>query len=489
MSSVASYWATVGIKVDEKSLKTVDSYLGKIESKLKDRFNQSKLSIIPKIDINGFDKHLRSVMRNVGKSDKGAYRVRVQVSENFIQKSLQNAVTTPITSSVKLKIDKESLASIKTSVEQALKDLSVTIRVKEVLTKAAERKLSKQLEQENRQTTAPSTQTRTPKQRESSPKVSSGDTLTVSQLNTIRRQIARAEAGSSKSPEYWQALDKLNTRNQEQLFGILGKMKNSKGYNPWNPNPWGGSNNTVARWAEFLSGKPDKSSLTAANRRMSDMMMKSLGSNNGGLREMIGEVALGGIGRLGSSTALGRGMGIVGNALGGLRGGGVGLAIGAVINGSMAAISGIWSTIGKIVTTPFKMLGGIVDTLTSTFYRLALTLAPLVGGFMLVNKQVQDVTSKDIAIDNTATKFGTTGQAEKNWLYNMAMTEGMRYKEMLMPYTSFLNAYAPKQGVGASREMFHAFSQYGRVHGATTESSGRAFYALSQMASKGSIMS
>lgn len=259
----------------------------------------------------------------------------------------------------------------------------------------------------------------------------------------------------------------------------------------WSPNP-SGRGGATPHLTEWLAGRPDKSSLSAANRRYSDSIMNRGFFGPGGapntLRGFMGETVLGGLGRAGSSTLAGRGLSSLGGALGSARLGAVGLMGGALVKGATSLVTGIWSSLGKMVTTPFSLIGGAANAVTSGFYRLALAAAPLVASFMYINKRVQDASSKDIAINATASRMGTTGAAEKEWLYNMAQTEGMRYRDMIVPYSSFLNAYAPKKGVEASRDMFQSFSQYGRVFGATTESSGRAFYGLSQMVGKDQVM-
>ena len=242
---------------------------------------------------------------------------------------------------------------------------------------------------------------------------------------------------------------------------------------------------------EFLMGKPDKSSLSAGNRRYVDAITgKAFGGVGGNsLSGMAIQGGLGGLARVGSGSFLGRAAGMAGMALGGPMGGALGLAVSGVASLAGSAFTGIWSTLGKVITLPFQAISGAASMVTGAFYRIALAAVPLVAGFSVVNKNVQQVTSRNIALDTTAGRFGSNADTEKKWLMNMANREGMSYSTMIDPYTSYMAAAAPTLGLTKTRSAFEAFNQYGSTHGATKESSGRALYAFSQMASKGTIMS
>ena len=242
---------------------------------------------------------------------------------------------------------------------------------------------------------------------------------------------------------------------------------------------------------EFLMGKPDKSSLSAGNRRYVDAITgKAFGGVGGtSLSGMAIQGGLGGLARMGSGSFLGRAAGMAGMALGGPMGGALGLAVSGVASLAGSAFTGIWSTLGKVITLPFQAISGAASMVTGAFYRIALAAVPLVAGFSVVNKNVQQVTSRNIALDTTAGRFGSNADTEKKWLMNMANREGMSYSTMIDPYTSYMAAAAPTLGLTKTRSAFEAFNQYGSTHGATKESSGRALYAFSQMASKGTIMS
>lgn len=465
MVALSSYWASVGIKVDNKDLSKVDAYLAKIENKLKRGINNSKVLFTPKINVPAFNSQIRQALKAIG-AGKDALRLNVKVNDAHLRSSLEKAtISKPLDIRVSAKLDPSSLTSIKEQLSRALSGIAVNARLGSVT--------SRQSASTTRKQPSPTT---------------ASDSLSHAQLNTIRRQIARGVVGDSKSAEYWSSLAKLQTKTQQELLSLLQSSKKSPA-NSWNPNPWGGSGNNLARWTEFMAGRPEKSSLSAANRRMSDIMMQGMtNSNPSTLTGMLAETVLGGVGRVGSSTAVGRGLGALGSTFG-RAGGAWGLIAGAVVNTTMGAVKGIWSGLGTMVSAPFRLISSASSAVTGAFYRIALAAAPLVMAFNGINKKTQEVSTRAIALDATARRFGTTGDEEKRWLYSTAMTEGMRYSDMIMPYASFISAYAPRGGIDGSRDMFQAFSQYGRVFGATKESSGRAFYALSQIAAKDQFMS
>lgn len=391
--AISSYFASVGVRVDNRTLKDVDQFLAKIDKKMQSGTGKKGFLVTPKIDVAAFEKHLRSVLRGF---KNNTFRVKVQVSEEGIKKSLE------------------------TTFAKRVYKVPVTVA------------------------------------------------LSNSSLAAIRNQVQAALTGVTFNL-------KLGQVSQGRGRGRVNPSDN------WSPNPDGGRGLSTI---EKLIGKTDKSSLTASSRRYYDSLMQEGLLKNVNPNSLFGfatSAGLGSLGRLGSSTMLGRGIGLAGNAMFGAKGGALGLIASAAIPAVTGAVKGIWSNLGTIVTTPFRMVGGAIDTVTSSFYRLALVMAPVIAAFMGINKKVQDVTSKDIGMNTIAKRFGSTGDVEKRWLYRMAMTEGMRYDDMIMPFSSFVNAYAPRNGIAASREMFQAFSQYGRVHGATKDSSSRAFYALSQI--------
>lgn len=408
MVAVSNYFASVGIRVDNKSLKDVDNFLAKIERKLSSGTGKKGLSIVPKVDVVAFEKHLRQVLRGIGSKSSGALRVKVQVSEEGIRKSLTHIIgnrtfkvpVTPVMSN-------RSLSALRTQIQQALMGVGVNIR-----------------------------------------------------LANVTQRTPRAAANAN------------GTRYS------------------WSPNP-SGKAGTAPHLAEWLSGRPGRSSLSAANRRYSDSIMNQGFFGPDGapktLRGFAGETILGGLGRAGSSTMIGRAMSSLGKVLGGARGGAVGLIVGATAVAAGAAFKGIWGGLATLVTTPFKLIGGAANAVTSGFYRIALAVAPLIGGFMLLNRAVQLGQQRQIALNTVSKSLGSSGQAESKWLMNMADRDGMRYNTLIDPYTSFIASASPSMGLDMAKNVFEAFTQFGATRGASDVSMGLAMKAVSQIAGKGRV--
>lgn len=258
----------------------------------------------------------------------------------------------------------------------------------------------------------------------------------------------------------------------------------------WSPNP-SGRGGATPHLAEWWAGRPGRSSLSAANRRYSDMIMNQGFFGPEGapktLRGFAGETLFGGIGRAGSSTMVGRGLSSFGSAIGGARGGALGLIGGAALSGITGATKGIWTGLAATVTAPFKLVGGAIDMVTSGFYRLALTVAPLIGGFMLLNRTVQQGSQRQIALNTVSKSLGSTGQQESAWLRNMASRDGMRYNTLIDPFTSFIASASPAMGLSGAKDVFESFTQFGLTRGANDISMGLAMKAVSQIAGKGRV--
>ena len=397
MVAISNYFASVAIRVDNKSLKDVDNFLAKIERKLSSGTGKKGLSIVPKVDVVAFEKHLRQVLRGIGSKSSGALRVKVKVSEEGIRKSLTHIIgnrtfkvpVTPVMSN-------RSLSALRTQIQQALMGVGVNIRL--------------------------------------------------------------ANANGTRYP--------------------------------WSPNPSGRAG-AAPHLTEWLSGRPGRSSLSAANRRYSDSIMNQGFFGPDGapktLRGFAGETLLGGLGRTGSSTMTGRAMSSLGKVLGGARGGAVGLIVGATVVAAGAAFKGAWGGLATLVTTPFKLIGGAANAVTSGFYRIALAVAPLIGGFMMLNRTVQQGQQRQIALNTVSKSLGSTGAAESKWLMNMADRDGMRYNTLIDPYTSFIASASPSMGLDMARNVFEAFTQFGATRGASDVSMGLAMKAVSQIAGKGKI--
>ena len=106
---------------------------------------------------------------------------------------------------------------------------------------------------------------------------------------------------------------------------------------------------------EFLGGTYSRSSLTAGNRRFVDaIMQRGLGGvgGKGTLTNMALEGGLGALGRSGASTTVGRVAGMVGLRTFGPVGGALALTGGGVVGKLFEGVGLIWSTLGKVITTP-----------------------------------------------------------------------------------------------------------------------------------------
>lgn len=405
MVAISSYFATVGARVDEKSLKDVDKFLAKLEAKLSKGVGGKGLKLNVYIDEAKFDKHLRGVMQRAGKGTP-LKLANVTVDPASLAKSIRETIgKAQFKAPIQAVLSRASLSTLRAQVAGALQGLPINVRV---------------------------------------------------------GNVSRSGGGGNRGD---------GSESARRRASLTGRGDPSL--------------------QEFLRGKPDKSSLSSGNRRYVDAITgKAFGGVGGNsLSGMAIQGGLGGLARVGSGSFLGRAAGMAGMALGGPMGGALGLAGSGVASLAGSAFTGIWSTLGKVITLPFQAISGAASMVTGAFYRIALAAVPLVAGFSVVNKNVQQVTSRNIALDTTAGRFGSNADTEKKWLMNMANREGMSYSTMIDPYTSYMAAAAPTLGLEKTRSAFEAFNQYGSTHGATKESSGRALYAFSQMASKGNIMS
>ena len=394
---IAGYWASVGIKTDEKDLKKVDVYLKKIESRLSKTAGKKGLQVNLFVDEAKFHKHLQGVLNRAGKSSPfklsnvtiDPTKLVASVRDVFMRAQFKAPITATIS--------RASLGTIRSQVQAALQGITIGVRTASVSSRGA------------------------------------GGSQGTGSVAASRRASITGRGDPSMQ--------------------------------------------------EFLMGRPDKSSLSASNRRYVDAILgKSFGGVGGNsLSGMAVQGGLGGLARVGSSGVMGRVAGMAGMAMGGPMGAAMGMVGSGVLSLAGSAFTGIWSTLGKVITLPFQAISGAASMVTGAFYRIALAAIPVVAGFNVVNKNVQQVTSRNIALDTTAGRFGSNAEKEKSWLMNMANREGMSYSTMIDPYTSYMSAAAPTLGLEKTRSAFEAFNQYGSTHGATKESSGRALYAFSQI--------
>ena len=399
---ISSYFASVGVRVDNKTLKDVDQFLAKLDKKMQSGTGKKGFLVTPKIDVAAFEKHLRSVLRGF---KNNTFRVKVQVSEEGIRKSLDTILT-----------------------KRAFR-VPVTV------------------------------------------------TLSNSALAALRGQVQAALTGVNVN---------LKMGNVSQTAGRRARTNPSDN---WSPNPDGGRGLSTI---EKLIAKTDKSSLNASSRRYFDSLthqglLKDINPNS--LLGFGASAGIGSLGRMGSSTMLGRGIGLAGNAMFGARGGAIGLIASSVIPAITSSFKMIWSSLGAMISAPFKLVGGAANMVGSGFYRLALAIAPVVAAFAGIDTQVRQTTTRGIAMNTMAQRYGSTGPEERRWLMNMANRDGVVYNDVVDPFVNFISASAPSMGLEGSKSIFETLVQYGNTHGANSESMKRALVAFGQMSSKGQVMS
>ena len=403
MVAISSYFATVGARVDEKSLKDVDKFLAKLEAKLSRGVGGKGLKLNVYIDEAKFDKHLRGVMQRAGKGTP-LKLANVTVDPASLAKSIRETIgKAQFRAPIQAVLSRASLSTLRAQVAGALQGLPINVRV---------------------------------------------------------GNVSRSGGGGNRGD---------GSESARRRASLTGRGDPSL--------------------QEFLMGKPDKSSLSAGNRRYVDAITgKAFGGVGGNsLSGMAIQGGLGGLARMGSGSFLGRAAGMAGMALGGPMGGALGLATSGIVSLAGSAFTGIWSALGKVITLPFQAISGAASMVTGAFYRIALAAVPLVAGFGLVNKNVQQQKSRQVAMNTISKSFGSTGEAESRWLMNMSNREGMRYDTLVDPFTSFIASSAPSMGLAGAKNIFEAFTQFGLTRGADDESMKRAMVAVSQMSGKGKI--
>lgn len=403
MVALTSYWASVGIRTDDKDLKKVDDYLKKIESRLSKTAGKKGLAVNLYVDEAKFHKHLQGVLNRAGKSSPFKL-ANVTIDPTKLVASVRDVFArAQFKAPISATISRASLQTIRSQVQASLQGITIGVRTGSV-----------------------------------TPRASSGSRGTGGEAE--RRRAS------------------LTGRGDPSL-------------------------------QEFLMGKPDRSSLSAGNRRYLDAIVGRTFGGVGGnsLTGMAIQGGFGGLARAGGSSFLGRAAGMAGMALGGPFGGAMGLVGSGVISLAGQAFTGIWSTLGKVITLPFQAISGAASMVTGAFYKLALAAIPLVAGFSLVNRNVQQQKSRQVAMNTISKSFGSTGEAESKWLMNMSNREGMRYDTLVDPFTSFIASSAPSMGLAGAKDIFQAFTQFGLTRGADDESMKRAMVAVSQMSGKGKV--
>lgn len=400
---ISQYYASLGVRVDEKSIKDVDKFLSRIESKLGKTVGKKGLQVNLFVDEAKFHKHLQGVLNRAGKSSPFKLSNVTIDSTKLVASVREVFAKAQFKAPISATISRASLQTIRSQVQAALQGITIGVRTASV-----------------------------------TPRASNGGRGTGGEAE--RRRAS------------------LTGRGDPSL-------------------------------QEFLMGKPDKSSLSAGNRRYLDAIVgRSFGGVGGNsLTGMAIQGGLGGLARSGGSSFLGRAAGMAGMALGGPFGGAMGLVGSGIISMAGQAFTGIWSTLGKVITLPFQAISGAASTVTGAFYRLALAVTPLVFGFNAIDKRVRESTVQGVALNQAVKDYGSTGKQERNWLMNMANKSGAEYSALVEPYTTFISASAPAMGLSQSKGIFEALTQYGTTHGANTFSMDNALKAFGQMSAKGTV--
>ena len=233
---------------------------------------------------------------------------------------------------------------------------------------------------------------------------------------------------------------------------------------------------------EYIGGTYAKSNLTAGNRRFTDALVTNSIGNPPGLRGFAAQAGLGGLARMGAGTnGLVRGAAMGMTSMISPFAGMLTLVGGGLISTATSIFTGVWKTLGAVVTAPFKIIGGAASMVTSAFYRVAMAAIPLVAGFGFINRKVQQGTQQQIALNTVSSSLGSSGQAESKWLMNMSNRDGMRYDTLIQPYTSFIASASPAMGLGQAKNVFEAFTQFGLTRGANDVSMGLAMKAVAQI--------
>ena len=403
MVGIAQYYASLGVKVDEKSIKDVDKFLSKIESRLSKTAGKKGLAVNLYVDEAKFHKHLQGVLNRAGKSSPFKL-ANVTIDPIKLVASVRDVFArAQFKAPISATISRASLQTLRSQVQAALQGIAIGVRT---------------------------------------------------------GSVAPRGAGGSRG---------TGSEAERRRASLTGRGDPSL--------------------QEFLMGKPDRSSLSAGNRRYLDAIVgKTFGGVGGNsLTGMAIQGGFGGLARSGGSSFLGRAAGMAGMALGGPFGGAMGLVGSGVVSLAGQAFTGIWSTLGKVITLPFQAISGAASMVTGAFYKIALAAVPLVAGFGYINKFVQKESQQQIALNTVSKSLGSSGQVEQKWLMNMANRDGMRYGTLIEPYTSFIASASPAMGLGMAKNVFEAFTQFGLTRGAGDVSMGLAMKAVSQMAGKGKI--
>lgn len=170
------------------------------------------------------------------------------------------------------------------------------------------------------------------------------------------------------------------------------------------------------------------------------------------------------------------------------------LGVPGLLMGGSSLLNGVSGMLTSVLLSPLKLVGSLLSSTSNSIIRAGTTAIPLLGGAYGLG-QLNKANSEYIAQRNSTNAifssgdYGVTGAQAREWLFNSAQRDGYNFKDALPSFNSFMASAMPSRGYEKSRSVFEAFTQFGRTRGADSESMKGALYALSQMASKGQIMS
>lgn len=467
MTAITQYWAKFGIDVDNSELKKVDAFLKKVEEKI------------------------------TGKSN-ALFKIKLGVNKTFLSSSLKEAVDGINTKPRKIKLkadvsmDKDWASALKGKLESQKFRINVTPFVSLGDMRRALRTMQKAGSVSQKATVSggaliPSQSPQNKRQIYGPPKPANLVPPPIPKPKKPRSSRS-GYVPSNMTPEERVAWEENKRWREEtrRYRAIWGKnpIREDRSQGQWLPRSKGNRQRSISG-----SGDPTAAEWigqgmrTAGNRRFLDAITEKgtrgfLGEGFGGRMAQFGTS---GIARLGASSIVGR----LGIAAGTIAGGPVGGVAAGIVSSIIPAFQTAgklaWGSFMTVVSAPFKILNSSITLASRGFMQLARVMVPLTGLMHYITSNVQQTTSRNVALQTTSSRFGSSAERESKWLMEMADREGLSYKAMIDPFTSFLGASSSSIGIDASRSMFEAISQYGSVHGADTVSTGRALLALSQI--------
>lgn len=490
---ISSYYASVSIKVDEKGIAAVDRYLAQIEKKL----SSSKMGQTPvKVRLTSdFDKFAKTIQSGVNKhlKERPLTLHHIAINQSKLNTALNNGFA-KAKADIGVTVNKSSLRDIRRQVKSFLENVPITFKAASIRApssiKASTSGHGVGPVGSTRNRLVPALTANVGPQGATNSQ-SQLDKNTATALRQLERTIARLQAGGgasiATSRGYRESLARISGANMGILSPRLDELDRLN-QAAIRSGRYRGYGEEAARRRQSITGRGDPTATeyltrggdTVGNRRYSDAIanqaLKGVGGN--GMFNAMLRTGGQGLMRAGGQTVVGRGLQLAGLATGGTMGAMRANLVGLIGTALVTGIKHSFSTIGAILTAPFKLLGSAITTVTDGFYRLAQALIPIAIAGHTVDSNVRRVSSETVALNTIGGKVGTDAAAEKAWLRNMSDTEGLNYKSIMPQYTSWLGSTAPIMGLESSRKLFESFTQYGTTHGATKQSFEKAFYAL-----------